>query len=131
MYEELREINNEIKRKQDYIDELRALATSMTMALGERVQTSPSDRLSNLMCKIIIAENELDSMIDDYADRKLKAKNEIFTLPNEEWQDIVYLHYIEYKSYPEIAQIKKTSLGAVQKKSQRAIKTLKKQLTST
>ena len=131
MFDELREINNEIRRKQEYIAELRAMATSMTLNLSERVQTSPEDRLSNLMCKIVIAENELDAMIDDFADKKFKAKNDIFSLDNEDWQDIVYMHYIEFKSYPEIARIKHQKLGAVQKKSQRAIKTLKKRLTST
>lgn len=129
MYRELREINEEIRRKQEYIAELRAMATSMTMPLSEKVQTSQEDRLSNLMCKIILAENELDSMVDDFADRKRKAKNEIFTLSNEDWQDILYLHYIEFKTFDEIARIKHCSVGAVKLRNNRAKKCLKKQLT--
>jgi DNA-directed RNA polymerase specialized sigma subunit len=126
MYEELREMNNEIKRKQEYIAELRALATSMTMTLSERVQTSPEDRLSNLMCKIIMAENELDTMVDEFADLKVKTKSEIFTLPYEDWQDILYMHYIEFKPFSDIADIKNISINAVKKRNQRALKYLKK-----
>lgn len=125
MYEELRDINNEIKRKQEYIAELRAVATSMTMHLSERVQTSPQDRLSNLMCKIIMAENELDAMIDEFSDLKTKSKSEIFTLPNEEWQDILYMHYIEFKSFADIADIKHLTINAVKKRNQRALKALR------
>lgn len=129
MYRELRELNNDIRRKQEMIAELRAMATSMTMQLGERVQTSAEDRLSNLMCKIILAENELDAMVDDYADKKLRAKNEIFTLNTEEWQDVMYMHCIEFKTFREIAKIKDTSIGAVKLKYNRAKKYLKKTLT--
>ena len=92
MYDELKELNNLIKRKQERLDELRAAAVSLSVPMDQRVQNSSEDRLANLMCKIIIAENELDEMIDDYADKKMRAKTEIFTLPNDDWQDIVYLH---------------------------------------
>ena len=84
------------------------------------------------MCKIIIAENELDGLIDDFADKKLKAKTEIFTLPNDDWQDIVYMHYIEFKPMDEIAQIlskrkgRSISKDAVYMKNNRALKHLKK-----
>ena len=88
------------------------------------------------MCKIIIAENELDGLIDDFADKKLKAKQEIFTLPREDWQDIVYMHYIEFKPMDEIAQIlskregRKISKDAVYMKNNRALKCLKKIIKS-
>jgi len=125
MYNELRDINEEIRRKQEYIAELRTIATSMTMNLSERVQTSPEDRLSNLMCKIIMAETELNAMVDEYSDLKFKTRMEIFTLPNEEWQDILYMHYIEFKSFAEIADIKNISINAVKKRNQRALRALR------
>lgn len=135
MYRELKELNDLIKRKQDRIDELRAMATSITSPLGAKVQTSCEDRLANLMCKIIIAENELDEMIDDYADKKRKAQQEIYMLNNEEWRDIMYMHYIEFKPMKEIAQIlskqngREISVDAIKMKNTRARKNLKKMLT--
>lgn len=136
MYEELKELNEIIRRKQERIDELRAAAVSLSVPLDQRVQNSSEDRLANLMCKIIIAENELDGMIDDFADKKMKAKTEIFTLPREDWQDIVYMHYIEFKPMDEIAEIlskregRKISKDAVYMKNNRAIKYLKKTILS-
>jgi DNA-directed RNA polymerase specialized sigma24 family protein len=126
MFEELREMNNEIRKKQEKIAELRALAVSMTKPYdSDRVQTSPSDRLSNIMCRIIILENELDGMIDDYADEKQRIKRLIFQVEREEWQDILYIHYIEQKSFSEIAKHMGISLNAVKTLNNRALKCLR------
>lgn len=136
MYDELKELNEIIRRKQERVDELRAAAVSLSVPMDQRVQNSGEDRLANLICKIIIAENELDELIDDFADKKLKAKQEIFTLPREDWQDIVYMHYIEFKAMDEIAQIlskKKKhpiSKDAVYMKNNRALKYLRKTIRS-
>lgn len=136
MYDELKELNEIIRRKQERIDELRAAAVSLSVPLDQRVQNSSEDRLANLMCKIIIAENELDGLIDDFADKKMKAKTEIFTLPREDWQDIVYMHYIEFKPMDEIAEIlskregRSISKDAVYMKNNRALKCLKKIIKS-
>lgn len=128
MYDELKELNGVIKRKQERLDELRAAAVSLSVPLNQRVQNSTEDRLANLMCKIIIAENELDQLIDDFADKKLRAKQEILTLPNEQWQDILYMHYIEFKKVEEIAEIKGLTVQATYMKQNRALKCLKKYL---
>ena len=126
MFDELREMNIAIRKKQDKLDELKALATSMTRPYNnDRVQTSPSDRLSNLMCKIVMLENEIDGMIDDYADEKMRAKMRIYQVEREEWQDVLYAHYIEQKSFGEIAKYKGISVGAVKCLNNRAIKSLK------
>ena len=126
MFDELRELNCEIRKKQERLDELRALATSMTRPYdGDRVQTSPTDRLSNLMCKIIMLENELDGMIDEYADEKRKAKLLIYQVEREEWQDILYAHYREQKSLSDIAKFRKVSLSAVKNLNSRALKCLR------
>lgn len=126
MFDELREMNNEIRKKQECLDELRALATSMTQPYDrERVQTSLNDRLSNLMCKIIMLENEIDGMIDDYADEKQRAKMRIYQVQREEWQDVLYSHYIEQRSFKEIAKHKGVSISSVKTLNNRAIKCLK------
>jgi hypothetical protein len=125
MYEELREMNNEIRAKTERIAELRASLTSINSPLSEKVQTSPTDRLSNLMCKIIILENELDEMIDEYADLKAMITGEIFSLENEGWQDLLYSHYVEFKPWGEIAESRNTTIKAVLRKKDRAIKKLK------
>lgn len=128
MFDELRDMNNEIKKKQEQIAELRSALTSSAMPMGIKVQTSPEDRLSALMCKIILLENELDGMVDTYADLKRDATQKIFALENEDWQDIVYAHYIEFKSFNEIARSKGWTKNKVTLKNNRAIKVLRKSM---
>lgn len=126
MFDELREMNKEITEKQEKLAELRAMATSMTVSYdSERVQTSPQDRLSNIMCKIIMLENEIDGMIDDYITIKQQAKLRIYQVEREEWQDILYAHYIERKTFGEIARHRGVTVNSVKKLNGRAIKCLK------
>ena len=131
MFDELREMNNLINQKQLRLDELRARLTSMSIPISERVQTSPCDFLPDLMCEIIIIENELNDMIDEYSRLKNEAKEKIFRLNTQEWQDIVYMHSIEFKTFREIAVKKGLSTNAVKQKYKRATKYMKKYLTDT
>lgn len=125
MFEELREMNNEIREKVERIAEMRASLTSMGSPISEKVQTSPTDRMSELMVKIITMENELDRMVDDYADLKAMVTGEIFSLENEGWQDILYAHYVEFKPWGEVAEIQKSTIKAVLRKKDRALKKLR------
>lgn len=131
MFDELREMNNLINQKQLRLDELRARLTSMNIPISERVQTSPCDFLPDLMCESIIIENELNDMIDEYSRLKNEAKEKIFRLNTQDWQDIVYMHCIEYKQFREIAVKKGLSTNAVKQKYKRATKYMKKYLTDT
>lgn len=132
MFDELREMNELISRKQERIDELRSALTSIGISYSsDRVQTSLHDKMSDMMCKIIVMENELDAMIDDFSDMKSRAKRIIFTLSNEEWQDIIYTHYVEFKTFREIAEKKGVSVNSVLLKNNRALKVLKKHLDET
>lgn len=125
MSDELREKNNEIRAKIERIAEMRASLTSMGSPISEKVQTSPTDRMSELMVKIITMENELDRMVDDYADIKAMVTGEIFSLENEGWQDILYAHYVEFKPWGEVAEIQKSTIKAVLRKKDRALKKLR------
>lgn len=125
MFEELRELDKEIRDKTERIAELRASLTSINSPLAEKVQTSPTDRLSNLMCKIILLENELDGMIDDYADLKAMVTGEIFSLENEGWQDVLYSRYVEFQSWETIARNRGSNVKAVRQMKKRAVKRLK------
>ena len=125
MFEELRDMNYEIQRKQEWIDTLRAKAESMTVSMGERVQTSVGDSLGDIMCKIMTLEEELTKMIDEYSDEKANVKKIIFSLDNEDWQDVLYSRYVEFQSWEMIAKRHHSSIKAVQQKKKRAMKKLK------
>lgn len=126
MFDDLRELNNEITVKLERICALRAALTSFSTDYQDKVQTSPENRLEKLMCEIILLENEVDMMQDDYANLKATVTGEIFSLENEDWQDILYAHYVEFKSFGEIAKSKGWSKSKVTCKNNRALKKLKK-----
>ena len=50
---------------------------------------------------------------------------EIFSLDNEEWQDVLYSHYVQFQSWGEIAERKGSTVKAVIQKKKRAMKRLK------
>ena len=124
MYDDLRELNHKIQRKQEHIDELRSALTSLSAPIGVVVQSSHSDRMAALTCKVIMEERKLDKLIDKYADRKREVLDEIFSLKNEEMQEILCLHYVEYKSLSEISEITGLSIDCVKKKNGKALKKL-------
>lgn len=129
MYDEFYEMEKKIERKRERIIELRSLATSMTVNLCERVQTTPDDRMATIMCKLDTAERELTELLREVGWHKKMAYEEIKKLENEDWQDIVYLHYVELMPMTEIAKMKGTTVGSAYMKNNRAVKRLKKLLT--
>lgn len=130
MFEYLRVMDNEIQRTQEWIETLRSKAMSMTKSYSnDRVQTSSGDSLGDIMCKIVTLEEKLNDMVDDYADRKAEAKKMIFRLHTQEWQDVVYMHDIEFMTFREIARIKGSTTKAVNQKYRRATKYMKNHLT--
>ena len=130
MFEHLRVMNSDIQRTQEWIEVLRAKAESMTKCYAnDRVQSSSGDSLGDIMCKIVTLEERLNKKIDSFADAKREAKDMVFSLNNEDWQDIVYQHDIEFKTFREIAKQKGSTVKAVNQKYRRATKYMKKYLT--
>ena len=130
MFEHLRVMNSEIQRTQEWIEVLRAKAESMTKSYAnDRVQTSSGDSLGDIMVKIVTLEERLNKKIDDYADAKMQAKDIIFSLNNQAWQEIVYMRDIEFKSFCEIAVKQGSTVNIVTQKYKRAKKFIKKHLT--
>lgn len=133
MFDEIRDLNNAIKRKRERIEELRWQAVCTSMPLNaDKVQTSGAkDRIGDLMCKIIVLENELESMEIEYGELTGEAIQRIYSIGNDEWSDILYTHYIEFKPLQEIANAKGVSLNAIRSRNNRAIKKFKRIIDET
>ena len=91
---------------------------------GERVQTSPKDRLSTVVSKIVDLDREIDSLIDEYAEKKQEIIRMIESIENPNYYDLLFKVYIEHKflheaaaemhySYTRIRHMHKEALGAV------------------
>lgn len=72
---------------------------------GDKVQSSPKGDapFTKSVERIIDLEKEIDNMIDQYVDLKHQIINEIQSLSNTTYIDILFKKYVEYKRLEVIA----------------------------
>ena len=114
-----------ITNKLSELAQWRALASSTgSQTDGERVQKSAKDRLSTVVSKIVDLDREIDSLIDEYAEKKQEIIRTIESIENHNYYDLLFKVYIEHKflheaaaemhySYTRIRHMHKEALGAV------------------
>lgn len=93
-----------IRQKEAELAAMRSEIESMSAAVtGERVQTSAKDKMSEKVSHIV----DLEAMIIQDKEKFLRMKdriiNEIQSLDNSVYVDILYKRYVEYKQLEEIA----------------------------
>lgn len=88
-------IDKLINNKLDEIQQLRSLAESMSISLGERVQSSGSKhRMADVVEKYVEMEREVDAEIDKLLLAKKEVIEVIEQLPLDEY-DILYQVYVK------------------------------------
>lgn len=94
-----------IEAKQAELFQLRRLATSVTVpADREAVQTSgTSDKVGEIVVKIVDLESKINTMIDEFIDRKSNCINIIDQLQSPLRHKILHKHYVQYKPLTVIA----------------------------
>ena len=95
-------INNKISE----LSMLKSKSTSLQAVVinDDKVQTSPVlDRLGNDVSEILELEEEIRQEIKRYNELKHKIINEIHSLNNRLYIEILYKRYVEFKSLEEIA----------------------------
>lgn len=101
---ELRRMDVLIDRKCEQLEELRTTAENMTIALNpDKVQTSNTNSRENLLVRIVDLEHKINGEIDYYAERKEKAMEIIDSLEDDRFIDILYMWYLERKTWEQIA----------------------------
>lgn len=95
-----------IDNKLSEIYRLRCLATSVTVPTDrEAVQTSGvSDKVGNIVAKIVDLENEIDNLIDEYIDIRQRCIKVVEALSDPLQYTVIHKHYVQYKSFVEIAE---------------------------
>lgn len=93
-----------IRQKEAELAAMRSELENMSAAVtGERVQTSAKDKMSEKVSHIV----DLEAMIIQDKEKFLRMKdriiNEIQSLDNSVYVDILYKRYVEYKQLEEIA----------------------------
>lgn len=96
--EQVEDIDMMIGEKQDIIDSLRhSIIGTSASTEGDRVQTSPKDRLGETCAKIIDLQNQMNDDIDNLIDTKKEVIQTIDSyVDNLKQRKILYMHYLKY-----------------------------------
>lgn len=114
---QLEYIDEMISEKKDIIESMRSSVTGTSASTeGERVQTSPKDRLGETCVKIV----DLCTQMQDDIDRLLEMKGEVIQTIDQYVTDLkarklLYLRYIKYMSIETVAHEMRISRATVYK----------------
>lgn len=103
----VKRLDNMINEKLDEIYRLKTRATNITVSCDrERVQgTSDIYKSGEEIVDLVDMGKDVDLLTDILVDTKRNIKNICKKMDNEEQAKILILHYIEYKSFSQIATI--------------------------
>ena len=98
-------IDQRINAKLEQVAALRALATKATSTLSDmpRPDTPNVCRMADIITKIVDAENEINAEIDRLVDLKREMREVIGAVKNPEYQALLELRYLCFKSWSEIS----------------------------
>lgn len=108
---QFRSYEDRLQRKYAEVYTSRVMAESATVAFGvERVQSSPHDRLSDLIARIIDTENETMDLIEEYLDFKEEAifRLEGLCLLGERginYYRVLHARYVQGMTFESIAEL--------------------------
>lgn len=102
---QLERINHIINSKQLQLDELRVIGSGFKAIdyAADRVQTSPRDRMADIMARWVDLEEEINEIIDRYVDTKNRIINEVNSLQDARYMSILYKRYVEFKPLVVVA----------------------------
>ena len=94
-----------IKNKLTELSQLKEMTCGLSAIPNEeRVQTTPNfDKIGTAYCKIESMEENIDKLIDEYADKKNEIISQIDGMEDEILYDILFSRYIAKKTFEKIA----------------------------
>ena len=101
---QLRTAEIKIEQKEEELERLKSSLESISTGTdSERVQTTPRDRLSEEVPIIADLEEEINADLGALLMLRNKIINEIQSMDNPVYINILYKRYVQYKSLEEIA----------------------------
>lgn len=127
----LQQIINDDKRIQNKcieVYQLRCLATNITAPMGtEPVQTSgASDKVGNIVAKIVDLEHEINDMIDRFIDDKHERIKVIEQIEDQLQYNILHSRYVQGKRFKEIAEEEHYTDVYISQQHQKALEKVQK-----
>ena len=122
-----------IKNKMTELAEFKELAYGLSAINNEeRVQSTPDfDKMSGKIAKIVDMENKIDSLIDEYVDKKNLIVSQIDSIENETYYEILFSRYIAKKTFEKIADEMSYSWRQIIRLHGRALQKKKKKYGET
>ena len=101
-------INNKLKE----IDRLKEIATSVSNPLSPNLAKSGNDdKIGTIITKIIDYQEDVAAQIDYYIDLKKQIVAEIESIEDSQMSELLYMRYIDNRSWKEIEILMKLSRG--------------------
>lgn len=103
--EQIERLDRMIQNKLSEIEQLKHIATSITVAPKEvNVQvSSDKDRMGNAVSKLIDLENETDRLVDEYIDKRKRIIEQIDSIKDTNMYHVLSEKYISRKGLSVIA----------------------------
>ena len=121
--QEIQRLEELLNQRLEELSSLKAMHGLRGCNLSEKVQTSTKgDTLESAVIKCVELQDKVNTMIDEFVDKKNKIITEIQSLDDKSYSDILYKRYIRYFSIKQIANDLQISENAVKCKLKRAEK---------
>lgn len=120
--------NKIISNKLSEIYQLKSLACSISVSAdNEKIQTSSDkDRLGAAVAKIVDLENEINSTIDSFLEKRGKIIMQIDSMESVIYYQVLFSRYIEQETFEKIAEETEYSLRQILRIHGRALSEFEK-----
>lgn len=114
----------QIDSKIEEVKSLHSLASKTTQTLSDMpgAKSRDSHRMENIIVKILMLENEINSDIDRLVDLKNEIHGVVRGIKNEEYRMIIEKRYLNYQPWDQIAAEMGFSVDNVYKLHGKALK---------
>lgn len=130
---QIERLDKMITNKLSEIYQLKIMACSITVSGdSERVQTSGNqDKLGSTIAKIVDLERETDELVDSLVDKRKEILKQIDNMKNIDQYDVLHKHYVERRTFQDIADSENWSIRQVFNIHGRALQEFEKMYGNT
>ena len=112
---QIERLDKMITNKLSEIYQLKIMSCRITVSGdSERVQTSGNhDKLGSTISKIVDLERETDELVDSLVDKRKEILRQIDNMKNIDHYDVLHKHYVERRTFQDIADSENWSIRQV------------------
>ena len=114
---QVKKLDHQISVQLEILSSLRDMTMRITGVMKEDVVSRTRDvhKLDDVVAKIVDLEKEIDGLVDEYVERKRDVARTILMIGDQDAEDVLHLHYILYRTWKEIAEMKGLTLRTIQR----------------